>query len=146
MSDATHRVLAIGTFLVSIGLVAIGACGGGSNAPSPMPQVIQGSVMVEPFDLAAIQFRVATSGQLSGQVNWNDPKNDIDTAIVRGTCSREQLVALAPGCGESAVVVLDEGLAKPSRLTTSLDAGDYTLVISNSGPNVDTCSYRFEVN
>ena len=129
------------------GLVSAGACGGSTSnpaAPSNPPSVIQGSVALGTFQFAVVNFRVDRAGSLSSQVDWANASNDVDTVIVRGRCTVEQILAEAVGCNEAAAVVTDEGYAKPSAFSPSVETGDHALIIFNWGPGTETCSYRLQ--
>jgi hypothetical protein len=99
---------------------------------------------MQPFDFAVVWFGVDRAGMLTSTVDWANAANDLDSAVLRGRCTREELVAETPGCDETAVLVLDDSLDKPSVLHAFVDAGEYTLVIISFGPGSDTASYRLD--
>ncbi len=78
--------------------------------------------------------------------NTGDTNNDIDSSVLRGSCTREQLIEEAQGCNEQAIIVTEDSLIKPSVFSVSVEAGEYTLVILNFGLGSDTASYRLEVS
>jgi hypothetical protein len=131
-------------------LISSTGCGGGKSNPaapsSNTPAVIQGTVTLGAFQFAVVNFRADRAGSLSSQVDWVNASNDIDTAIVRGRCTVDQIVAEAPGCNEAAAVVTDEGYAKPSAFSPSVDTGDHALIIFNWGPGAESSSYRLQGN
>jgi hypothetical protein len=138
----------LATFFVAA--VTCAGCGGkdatAPTAPSTVPSVIQGSVGLSPLQFAVVSFRVDRAGTLSSQVDWATANNDIDTALVRGRCTADQILTEAPGCNEAAAIVTDESLAKPSVFSPSVEGGDHTLIILNWGPGVDTATYRLQGN
>ena len=99
---------------------------------------------LEVFQVAVLSFSVDRAGTLSIRVDWNNANNDIDTALLRGRCTVDQVVAEASGCNEAAVIAIDDSLDKPSGLSPSVQAGDHTLVMFNWGPGADTSSYRLD--
>lgn len=122
-------------------------CGGSSAGPTGLsnaPSVVQGSAQLSPFQFALINFRVDSGGTLTARIDWGNANNDIDTALLRGRCSVNQILSEAPGCTETATIASDESFAKPSALSTAVQAGDYTLVIFNFGPGSDNAGYRLE--
>ncbi len=122
-------------------------CGGrsaGPTAPSNAPSVVQGSAQLSPFQFALINFRVDSGGTLTARIDWGNANNDIDTALLRGRCSVSQILSGASGCTETATIASDESFAKPSALSTTVQAGDHTLVVFNFGPGSDTAGYRLE--
>ena len=142
---STVRRLAI----VSIAAVAPLGCGGsGTDSPtSPSTSatsVLEGTVTLGSYQLAVVNFTVARSGSTSSRVDWGSAANDIDSALLRGRCSVEQVLAEAVGCTESAALAIEGSLAKPSVLSTSVQAGDHTLVLLNFGPGTETTSYRLD--
>jgi hypothetical protein len=131
-----------------VAAVAYAGCGGedatAPTAPSSVAAVIQGSVALSPLQFAVVSFRVDRSGTLFSQVDWATANNDIDTALVRGRCTADQILTEAPGCNEATAT--EESLAKPSVFSTPVEGGDHTLVILNWGPGVDTATYRLQGN
>ena len=122
-------------------------CGGSSAGPTALsnaPSVVQGSAQLSPFQFALINFRVDSGGTLTARIDWGNANNDFDTALLRGRCSVNQILSEAPGCTETATIASDESFAKPSALSTAVQAGDYTLIVFNFGPGSDTAGYRLE--
>jgi hypothetical protein len=71
-------------------------------------------------------------------VDWTFATNDIDVALVRGSCTFEQLEA-----SQCNVVAFAVGTtAKPERVRASGAAGTYTLFVENTGPTDDSASYQ----
>lgn len=145
MTPKSWHLVAI--LLVTLALADTG-CGGRDDgspaAPSSVPSVVQGTVALGVFQLAVVTFRVDRAGSLSSRVDWNDANNDIDTVLLRGRCTVDQILAEVAGCNEMAAIATDESLTKPSVLSPSVQSGDHTLVIFNWGPGTDTSSYRLE--
>ena len=145
MTPKSSRRVAM--LLVTTALADTG-CGGGNDAspasPSNVPSVIQGVVGLGGFQFAVVQFSVDRAGTLSSRVDWNNATNDIDTALLRGRCTVDQVLTQAPGCNEAALIAIDESSSKPSVLSPSVQSGDHTLLIFNFGPGADTSSYRLE--
>ena len=112
--------------------------------PTPAPSVVQGSTNLTSFQFAVINFGVELAGTLTSRVDWGNAANDIDTVILRGRCTVTQILDEAPGCTETATVVIDEGDSKPSVLSSSVQSGDHTLLIFNFGPGTDSATYRLE--
>ena len=145
MTPKSSRRVAI--LLVTTALADTG-CGGGNDAspasPSNVPSVIQGTVGLGGFQFAVVQFSVDRAGTLSSRVDWNTATNDLDTALLRGRCTVDQVLAEASGCNGAALIASDEGSGKPSVLNPSVQSGEHTLLIFNFGPGADTSSYRLE--
>ena len=120
-------------------------CGGGSpTTPSSAPSAIQGTIALGVFQFAVVHFSVDRAGTLSSRVDWSNSTNDIDTALLRGRCTVDQVLGEAPGCNEAAAVVSDDSVNKPSVFSPAVQSGDHTLIIFNWGPGADTSSYRLE--
>ena len=141
--------------MLLVGVAGYSGCGGGSDrpsgggatnptAPSNAPSIVQGTVALEVFQLAVLNFSVNGAGTIFSRVDWNTANNDIDTALVRGRCTVTQVLAEAPGCTETAAIATDDTLNKPSVLSAVAQPGDHTLLIFNFGPGADTTSYRLE--
>ena len=116
-------------------------------APSPTPQVVEGTVNLAAFfDITVVPVQINRQGTLSSRVDWTNAANDIDSGLLRGTCSVAQIVAEATGCREEDGLAFEDSLNKPSEFTAPVTPGDHTLVLFNYGDFPDTVSYRLEVN
>lgn len=142
------RIRSLASILLVVGaVVGLTGCDGDSGmAPSSMPQVVEGTVDLEPFTFDVVNVQVERDGTFSSTVNWNDANNDINTGLAPGTCTVVQILTDAAGCGEEAVVAGDESLDKPSVFTAQVTAGAHTVALFNDGPGADTLTYRFEIN
>jgi hypothetical protein len=106
--------------------------------------VVQGTVDLAPFQLAVLNFAVTSAGTLATRIDWSDVNNDLDTAILSRRCTVQEVMAEASGCSDKSVLVKDDGSAKPSVLSASVQPGEHTLIILNYGPGADTSTYRVE--
>ncbi len=137
----------VSMLVVVYAVVGLAGCDGDSGmSPSPMPQVIEGSIDLPPQFFDAFSFQINRDGTFSSNVNWGDVGNDINTALVRGLCTADQVIAEADGCREEDALDSDDSLDKPSVLTAQVTAGTHTVVMFNLGPGADTLIYRFEIN
>jgi hypothetical protein len=136
--------LRVAILLIALAVAYTGCSRDSATAPSSLPQIVQGTVALEVFQLAVVNFRVDRAGSLSSRVDWNNSANDIDTALVRGHCTVAQILAEVAGCNEAAAIATDDSFNKPSVLSPSVQPGDHTLVIFNFGPAADTSTYRLE--
>ena len=142
-------------------VVGLGACGGGSSSPSapsatPVPTptrtlVGQGQFQLTDSasairqlgtpDLAVQVFTLGAAGTVDVSVDWTFRSNDIDIAILRGSCNLNQLAAGL--CNTTPLVQSLSTTAKPETLSARLDAGDYTLVIlSNVGNSQESGNFQ----
>ena len=143
------RIQSLTSMLVVVCAVGgLAGCDGDSGmSPSPMPRVIEGTIDLEPSTVAVIPVQVTgDEGRFSSHVQWNSPSNDIDSGILEGTCSGDQIEAGAAGCAEEDALGFDGSLDKPSVFTAPVTAGAHTVVLINLGPGADTLTYRFEIN
>ena len=142
------RIRSLASILLVVGaVVGLTGCDGDSGmAPSSMPQVVEGTIDLQPVTFDVISIQVTRDGTFSSNVNWTDANNDIDSALVRGTCTVDQINAEAAGCREEDILALEESLAKPSVFTAQVTAGTHTVALFNLGPGADTLTYRFEIN
>ncbi len=112
-------------------------------------RVLQSGVALVPaLDITLVFFAADQPGVVTATVDWSDTGNDIQAALLRGRCTREQIEYEFPECDASALVAIsdEENPVKPVILTASVAAGRYTLLIVNFGPRADTVSYRVEGN
>ncbi len=105
---------------------------------APSGTATEGFVDLGVLQAFVINFRVDHPQRFLGDwvtmVDWADRNNDVDTAMLRGRCSVDQVLTETPGCNEAAAIAIDSSRTKPSYLRPSIQAGDYTLVIFNFGP------------
>ena len=139
----THSLTSM--LVVVYAVVGLAGCDS-ATAPSSMPQVVEGTLDLQPVTFDVITIQVNRDGTFSSNVNWNDANNDIDSALVRGTCTVDQINAEAEGCRQEDTLALEDSLAKPSVFTAQVTAGTHTVGLFNLGPGADTLSYRFEIN
>jgi hypothetical protein len=110
-------------------------CGGKSStpesatAPSNVPSTIQGSFQLGPLQFAVVSFHVDRAGTLASRVDWGNPNNDIDTAIIRGRCTVDQLIAEAAGCNEAAPSA-PPGPRRTDTFSFTLPAGSRSSVLT----------------
>jgi hypothetical protein len=148
-------------------LVLVGAlvgCGGGSSSPStvtttttPAPartlvgqgtwQLTDSDTAIRTLgfpDIAGIPFQLGAAGTVDITVDWTFRNNDIDIAILPGSCNSTQLVALV--CGTTPIVQSLSTTAKPETLSRQLAAGSYTLVVaSNVGNSAESGTFAIFV-
>ena len=123
------RIRSLTSMLLVVGAVVglTGCDGDNGTAPSSMPQIVEGTVAIEAFGGTVVAFQVNREGTLSSRVDWNNANNDIDSGLVRGTCTEAQILTDAEGCREEDALVIDESLDKPSVFTAPVTPGPYTL-------------------
>ena len=139
MTRAAHSLL----MLTLVALVS--ACGGSSGPTSPGNNAVSsGSLTIAPGDFSVVAFTLDARAPLRAQIDWTVPANDVDAFLLRGTCSRDDVLNAKPSCVMDAVVVgSGTGVAKPELFTTAaLDPGPYTLLVVNRGSQNDTCNYQ----
>jgi len=127
--------------LATVALAHTG-CGGSPTSPSNVPSVIQGTVVLGSFHLAVIDFNVDSAGTLSTRVDWNSANADIDSLLLLGGCTIDEIITEGLWCGPP--IAEEYVLGKPSVLSASVQRGPHTLVIINFGAETETCSYRLE--
>ena len=126
-------------------LAPLAACGGSGGPTGPSSGTVSsGSMTITPGDFAVVAFTLDSRAPLRTQVDWSVPANDVDAFLIRGTCSRDDVLTAKPACTMDAVVVgAGTGITKPeSFTTTALDPGPYTLLVVNRGSQNDTCNYQ----
>jgi hypothetical protein len=152
------RKTAVGCALVWI--AALVGCGGGGSSPSPVTTttapaptrslVVQGQWQLTDSDtairnigipdIAGVPFTLSSAGTVDVTVDWTFRTNDIDIAILPGSCNSVQLVQLQ--CGTTAIVQSLSTTAKPETLSRQLAAGSYTLVVaSNVGNSAESGTF-----
>ena len=142
MTRASASRVAI--LLATVAVVGVGCGGGSPTAPSNVPSAVQGTVALAVFQFAVVHFSVDRAGTLSSRVDWSNANNDIDTALLRGRCTVDQVLGETQGCNEAAAIASDDSFSKPSVFSPAVQSGDHTLIIFNWGPGADTSSYRIE--
>ena len=134
------------TILATMCVLGVVGCDSDSpTTPSPMPQVIEGTVNVSAVDIVVVSITVNRSGTLSSSVDWNSAANDVDSGLLPGTCSADQIALDAPGCTEADALAFDDSLNKPSTFTAAVAPGVHSLVLFNLGFEAETVSYRLEI-
>ncbi len=125
----------------------LAGCDGDSGmSPSSMPQVIEGTIDLPPLTFDAISLQINRDGTFSSNVNWNEATNNIDSGILEGTCTKDQLEGEVEGCAPEDALAFDDSLDKPSVFTAPVTAGAHTVVLIHLGRGADTLTYRFEIN
>ena len=123
-------------------------CGANPTGPTLQPQRIEGTLTVGGSYLALETFSVTRAGSLTSSVDWQDASVDIDSGLVRGRCTPEQLRNESSGCGESDFLTFDNSSsAKPSMLhLAQVVPGTYTLVVvSFLNQPMQNVTYRIQV-
>jgi hypothetical protein len=140
-------------------IAALVGCGGGGSSPSPVTTttapptrslVVQGQWTLTDSDtairnigipdIAGVPFTLGAAGTVDVTVDWTFRSNDIDIAILPGSCNSVQLVQLL--CGTTPIVQSISVTAKPETLTRQLSAGNYTLVVaSNVGNSAESGTF-----
>jgi hypothetical protein len=146
---------AVGRIAFAALTLALPSCGGGGgsspSAPSTTPPaqsvvIIQGSSNLGPAIsghtdfFGTADFTTPRAGRLEVTVDWTFASDDIDIAVLNGSCSPNQL--LNSQCG-STVAESTSSTAKPERLSISnLPAGSYSLLVSNTSRNAEGVSFQ----
>ena len=119
-------------------------CDDNANRTSPSGVgSLTGTVSLQTSESFAISFDVERAGILSTLVDWNSGENDVDSAILSGKCTTEQIAVEAAGCVLTDALFSDSSAqTRPSELSGAVEIGNYTLVILNFGPSSEECSYR----
>jgi hypothetical protein len=155
--------IAVGGLVVL--MAGLYGCGGGGSSPSapsapaapPAPArtlVGQGTFTLADADtsiraigipdVAGVPFTLGAAGTVDVSVDWTFRTNDVDVAILRGSCNSSQLVA--GQCGTTAIVQSLSVTAKPETLNVRLDAGSYTLaILSNVGDSAESGTFAIFV-
>lgn len=137
MKKEIRRALAL-----AVALAVQWSCGGSSTpsrptavttpAPTPQPPVV---VLEGSFSLPAgfigvsPTISVPSSGVLTVTVDWTFATNDLDIALVRGTCTEAMFDAET--C--DVIAFTESATAKPETLTVNVTAGSYTPLVGNFG-------------
>ena len=124
--------------LVTVALAHTG-CGGRPTSPSNVPSVIQGTVTLQAFHLAVIHFSVDRASTLSTRVDWNSANNDIDTALLRGGCTIDEILFEGLTC-KGPELATDYTPSKPSVLSLSVQSGKLGYLVDSS----KRCIWGFE--
>ena len=131
------------TYLIAASLlVPLLACGS-PNKPSAN-ELTSGTMAIAAGDFLVASLSLDTRAPLQTQVDWSVIANDLDAFLIRGTCSRDDIISAKPACTMDAVFVgSGTGTTKPETFTTAaVDPGAYTLLVVNRGSQDDTCSFR----
>jgi hypothetical protein len=132
-------------------VIALGACGGGSEPPSqpvipptttlpPASVVSQGSDTLEAGFVGQVSpFTTTRTGTIEVTVDWTFATNDVDIALTRGVCTPQQFLDLQ--C--NIATFSDSVTAKPERIRlASSAAGTYTIILANAGPEHESLSWQ----
>jgi hypothetical protein len=124
-------------------LLPLMACGGTSTGPSPN-EVSAGSMAITSGEFIVTSFNLDARAPLHVQVDWSNTSNDLDAFLIRGTCSRDDVLTAKPACTMDAVFVgAGTGTTKPETFTTAaVEAGAYTLLVVNRGAGNDSCNFK----
>jgi hypothetical protein len=140
--------------MLVVSTAALAACGDSGSpvavptpTPTPTPpttvSIAEGSFSgLNAGVLLAVPFTTLARGRIEATVNWTRGKNDVNAAIVRGSCTLNQI-----NRGNCPFVALAaSATAKPERLAIA-DAASaaYTLYIGNLGPSAEEVSYEIEL-
>ena len=132
--------------VVAYAVAGLTGCDGGTG-PSAMPQVEQGSHFLPATSLTAVFFKIERQGTLTSVVSWNNFFNDIDSGLLRGTCTPDQVQADVAGCRvEEDTLGFDGTTRNPSRFDAPVTPGVHTLLLYNFGIRADRAFYRLEIN
>ena len=131
--------------LVAYAVAGLTGCDGGSG-PSAMPQVVEGTLVIRPRSIAAFSFWVEREGTLSSVVSWSYFLNDINTGLLRGSCTSDQVASDEEGCRVADALAFDDTSRRPSVFDALVTPGRHTLLMVNRGFSADTCFYRLEIN
>lgn len=134
--------------MVATVLTATVGCGGASTSPSPTPapstDLFTGTMSIAADDFVVAPFTLDTRSSLQLRLDWSVIAHDLDGFLIRGACSRDDVLSAKPACTmDAALVAAGTGTTKPEIFsTTALDPGPYTLLIVNRGAGSDTCTFR----
>ena len=129
--------------VVACAIAGTATCGSDSAiSPDAVPlQIFEGTLNIRASSVAIVPFQIDQLGTVRSRVDWNNFLNDIDTAILQGTCTADQIVAgTTPGCPSHDALAMgtatalgfdDDQVRKPSFLETPVTAGAHTLVVWN---------------
>jgi hypothetical protein len=152
---------AVGCALALVG--ALAGCGGG-NSPTPVTTttvpvatrtlVGQGTWSLADSDTAirqigtpdaaSVPFQLGAAGTVDISVDWTLRSNDIDIAILPGSCNTTQFFAGV--CGFTPIKQSLSTTAKPETLSQQLSAGSYSLAIgSNVGNSAESGTFAIFV-
>jgi hypothetical protein len=137
---------ALRILLVLASATVFDGCRDSTTAPTPVERTLEGTAPLGPLTLTVVHFNVDGAGVVSSNVDWTSASNDIDTGIVRGRCTVDQILRGAAGCTQGSAIDSDATAQKPSELSASLETGEHTLIIINFGPGADTVTYRIDGN
>jgi hypothetical protein len=135
----------ISKLVVACAVAGLIGCGGGTG-PSDMTEVVEGNAVIPALSLTVVPIQIGRQGNLSSVITWNNFFNDIDSGLLRGTCTAPEVSANAAGCNVEAALGFDDTNRSPSRFDASVTPGAYSLLIYNFGFSADTAFYRLEIN
>lgn len=113
--------------------------GGGLQGSVPQTLLKGGLPSMEVLTLfAAGTFTTPASGRVEVTVDWTSPTNNIDVYVTKGTCTVDQVNDRT--CNFA--ILSESTTARPEKLSATLDAATYSLMIGNRGPTTETASYE----
>ncbi len=131
---------------------SLAACGGDSSsgspvaatpvaAPTPAPctqsLLLQGSTSLGSRFVSQDMLSVSTAGRLDVILDWTFANSPIAVWVVQGACSIEQLNART--CN---FLIRSESGAKPRKVSASVSAGTYALLVGNGATESESLSVQ----
>ena len=143
--------------IVACAIAGTARCDDNAIAPDAVAlQVLEGTRNLPLNSLVVVPFQINQAGTLRSTVDWNNFGSDLDTAIMLGTCTADQInQGGVPGCPSHTDLVREDATAlgfddtvglKPSFINTQVSPGPHTLVVWNfSAFQNEVFFYRIEV-
>lgn len=150
------RGLAVVALALALGLPACGG-GGGANVNGPSnvvpPPAVQRQILgqgnwtaasspngsdLTGDSIALIAITLNANATLDAVVDWTFSSNDVEIGFYQGSCNLNNL-----GTGNCANTLIESGrVSKPARISKSVAAGSYTLIIANFGPGSESGTWQ----
>ena len=144
--------------VVACAIAGTAGCDGDSafDPDAVVLQSFEGTLNIPASSVAVVAIQVDQTGTLRSVVDWNNFINDLDSALLQGTCTANQIIlGTTPGCPNHDALVQetatalgfdDDRVRKPSTFDTPITPGAYTLVVWNfSMFQNEVFFYRLEV-
>ena len=136
---------------VAYAVAGLTGCGGDKGlSPSAITLIREGSEVLPARSTFIVPFSIEREGQLFTRVDWNNRSNELNAAVLRGTCTATQVVLGEAGCSTDPSDGDTRGANFASQRPLLFDwpvmPGDHTLVVINLGVSDDIFFYRLDLN
>jgi hypothetical protein len=143
-AEAMPRTQRLTALLVAAFAVA-GLVGCDSGTSPSSTELVEGNVTIPGFSLTVVPVQITRQGTLTGVISWSNFFNDVDSGILRGTCTSNAVQADVAGCRVEEALAFDDTSRRPSEFEASVTPGAHSLMIFNFGGSADNASYRLQI-